>query len=509
MSQIQGITVNMLSRKKFNWKALHKSFFLAVVYIVFVSGLANAGILPDKSAIIKDFDTDPSIFNVFSTPIVFFNNAIYSVRVETPSETPNKINLVTKISKGTPRSNGQWQWSSTVIEDRTLDDMYHTQPSLEIDKNGYIHVAYNMHNMPWQYSVSKKPEDISEFVFKGEYLDEDTLKKVKYENKTPFPNLGSAAIPGTQITYPAFFKDRNGDIYISYRFATKPKRPWKERGFAGGLAKYDTSTEKWTSIGGAMWLSEDDATVTAGQAAVVYPFAYFDKWSVYGIRLFFDQDNSMHCVWEWREGGAGPDCSLPSYAFSSDGINFLKADKVTGYTLPIDKDLVDTCSKDLPIDKIYSPVEFAVDPAKQPIMFISQYKASRIIVTYDPVTQKWKKTGATPWGATNIFIDDNGNQWAFATGLSVLRKMSTEDSWHVIYEDSDGFGWAKPSVVPSEKGFLVQTYSSDGKTSRIYWIKDDNLNFNVKPSYYTILDSESMFISPPSNMKILKVTFLD
>ncbi len=494
-----------MSGKRSNCKSLNQSVFLAIVYIMLSSALCYAGVFPENSTIIKDFDTDPSILNVFSTPIAFFDNAIYTVRVETPSATPNKINLVTKISKGIRTSNGQWQWSSTVIENRTLNDMYHTQPSLQIDKKGYIHVAYNMHNMPWQYSVSKKPEDISEFVFKGEHLDENTLRKVKYENKTPFPNLGSAAIPGTQITYPAFFKDRNGDIYISYRFATKPKRPWKERGFAGGLAKYNTDTGKWTSIGRTMFLTHDDADVNPGQDLVTHPFAFFDTWSVYGIRLFFDKDNAMHCVWEWREGGAGPDCSLPSYAFSPDGINFFKADKKTKYTLPISKNTVDTCASDISINKIYSPVTFAVDAAKQPVLFISQYgDASRIIVGYNNTTQKWKKIGPTPWSATNVFIDDDGNEWAFATGLIVFRKEKNSGKWQMIFKDT-GFGYPKISVVPSEKGFLVQTYSIDGAKTRIYWIKDNKLNFNVKSSYYTVKNSESTFISPPKNVKILEV----
>ena len=161
--------------------------FILFYYIIGIHLLAvsiiNAQVLPIHSTIIKDFETDPSIVNVFSTPITFFGNSIFTVRVEPPQGESNQINLRTVISKGIIGPNGQWKWTSYTIENRTLEDKYHTQPSLIVDKKGYIHVAYNMHNMPWQYSISKKPEDISEFVFKGEFIDYDTLRKVKHENK--------------------------------------------------------------------------------------------------------------------------------------------------------------------------------------------------------------------------------------------------------------------------------------------------------------------------------------
>ncbi len=481
-------------------------FFILIFYVLFLKSDGYTGILPSKSTILKDFKTDPSIINVFSTPIAFFNNAIYTARIETPKNAPNKINLLTIISKGVRSQEGTWQWTSTVVENRTLEDKYHTQPSLQIDKLGYIHIAYNMHNMPWQYSVSKKPEDISEFIFKGEYLSDSALKAVKYENKTDFPNLGNATIPGTQITYPAFFKDRNGDIYITYRFATRPKRPWNQRGFAGGVAKYNVNTKKWSAIGGSLPISYADASLAPGQSPIVYPFAYFNNWTVYTIRLFFDKENGMHAVWEWREGGAGPDCSFPSYAYSPDSINFFKANKKTKYKLPISVNEVDTCATDVLIDKIYAPVFFAVNQAKNPVLFISKYnESSRLVVTFNNSIQKWKKIENTPSGATNIFIDDSGNEWAFATGLMVLRKEKNSPKWQVIFKDK-GFGYPKISVVPSEKGFLVQTYSFDGTKTRIYWIKDDKLNFEVKSSYYINSGaSSSTFISPPTNVKILKI----
>jgi len=242
------------------------------------------------------------------------------------------------VRKGTLEADGNWIWEKHVIENRTLDDRYHTQPSIALDKSGYIHVVYNMHNMPWQYKVSKRPDDISEFEFKGEALTTDQLKKVKYENKTPFPYIETAAIPGTQITYPSFFKDRNNDLYITYRFATKPAQSWKKRGFAGGIAKYDVVNKKWEPIGGKLKINSADALYkdnAVDKSYTVYPFAYTDKWSVYLIRLHFDKNNGMHLSWTWREGGAGSDCSHPSYAYAESGSNIFKKTNGVEYDLPV------------------------------------------------------------------------------------------------------------------------------------------------------------------------------
>ncbi|MBW2065622.1 MAG: BNR-4 repeat-containing protein [Deltaproteobacteria bacterium] len=475
-------------KKKFQSRRSSKEFISAVLFLsLLVSCLvSSAATLPPHSQVIEDFPSAPSILNVFSTPITFFGGAIYTVRVESPSKIPTGVNLKTVISKGTLSNSGQWTWRSKVLEDRTIDDMWHTQPSLQVDKKGYIHVAYNMHNMPWQYVISEKPENIGKFNFKGEKIENEVIKRVKEKNSTPFPKLGSAAIPGAQITYPAFFKDRKGDLYVTYRFATKPKRSWSERAFAGGLAKYDVESWKWYPIGGAMPLTKEDADLggRSPSEAFVYPFAFSNGWTVYLIRLSFDRGNGMHAVWVWREGGAGPDCSYPSYAYSPDHKNFYKADRRTKYKLPIHIEDADTCSHDLSLGKVYAPLSIAIDPLRQPVMFISCYKSSRVAIYYNYSKNRWDFIGKTPFAATQIFIDDQGIKWAFASGLKVLRQDEGESGWRVIYDD-EGYGYPKVTVVPQEKGFLVQTYSIDGGTkTRIYWIKDAELNFSVEELFY-------------------------
>ena len=97
--------------------------------------------------------------------------------------------------------------------------------------------------MPWQYSVSHQPGSVDAFDFRGEALSLNSAFRpaVEYLNQTPFPGLGKAAIPGMQITYPTFFADRKGDLWVTYRFALKPNRDWSQRTYGCGIARYDTA----------------------------------------------------------------------------------------------------------------------------------------------------------------------------------------------------------------------------------------------------------------------------
>ena len=93
------------------------------------------------------FPVSPSNVNSFATPLAYYQGSVYVISVEPPLGNNNGINLRTIIRKGSERQ-GRWQWESAIIDEATLDDMYHTQASVAIDKDGYLHVVYNMHNMP-------------------------------------------------------------------------------------------------------------------------------------------------------------------------------------------------------------------------------------------------------------------------------------------------------------------------------------------------------------------------
>ena len=415
-----------------------------------------------------------SSLNVFSTPLAWFRGAVYTVTVEQPAGHDNGVDLRTFLWKGVADRTGKWRWKRNLIESRTLDDRYHTGPSIGIDKYGFIHIAYNMHNMPWQYTVSERPGDISRFEFRGEQLTLKELELVKWKNLTPFPRFGAAAIPGTQITYPAFFNDRKGNLYVTYRFATHPKRTWVDRGFAGAIARYDPDKKIWTAIGGPVVVSSADADLPGGLKSTSIPaFAYKDRWSVYLIHLFFDVKNHMHVSWLWRKGGAGVDCSTPGYACSADsGRTFLRADG-TRYRLPITPEESDVVVGGEEVQKFYAPTCIATDLSGSPLLLLNPIGFPRILILPGGAKGKWSQPEKTPDDASVIYTDDEGTQWAFATGITVLRRsVGTGHKWRRVYSDPAGdFGYPKILPVPRKKLILVYAQRMDGSEVKIIGIK--------------------------------------
>lgn len=444
-----------------------KFIILAIFYflhsvLVVAAPIATEVILPPT---LVDAVGDRS---AFATPFDYYNGEVFTVHVE-PSDGSGRdgVNLRTVVRKGKRNASGQWTWTSSVVESRTLRDEYHAQASIALDKLGYVHVAYNMHNMPWQYSVSKNPLDISSWEFRGQAVTQSEIEQVKFLNRTPFPQLGSAAIPGNQITYPMFFKDKLGDLYITYRYSLKPAQSWEQRAFAGGIAKYDTTSRLWKSLGGPVQITAMDAQLEPGQLnATQMPFAFQDTYSVYLITLTFDANNGMHVFWHWRDDGAGEKVTRPSYAYSPDGINFYTSNRVS-YNLPVNINTTDIVSNISPEKEYYAPISAAVNVDGNPSVVFSPVAGGRTITYLNTTTRIWSSSELTPWGASEIVVDKDGNQWMFASGLQVFKRRIGSASWLQVGQIGNGLGYPKVQYIPSENLFVVHAKTNDGNNTTI------------------------------------------
>lgn len=99
----------------------------------------------------------------------------------------------------------------------------HRYYAVAVDAEGYIHVSGDMHSSGHvKHWLSKKPEDISEFVFTSD--------------------LGSDKRPqGFNVTYPRFYKSPDGVLYHTIRCADPV---W---GLA--ISVLDVKTQTWTMLG--------------------------------------------------------------------------------------------------------------------------------------------------------------------------------------------------------------------------------------------------------------------
>jgi hypothetical protein len=403
----------------------------------------------------------------FETPIDFANGSVYTVNVELPQGGTPGINLLTVVRKGTP-VNGTWQWQATTVENRTMDDTYHAVGSIAVDNTGYVHVVYNMHNMPWQYSVSTQPYSINAFTFKGEPLTLAQLGAVKFLNQTNFPNFGSAAIPGTQVTYPAFFKDRNGELYVTYRFAAYPKLTWAQRVYSCGIAHYNTTTKLWNAIGGSIPVTAVDGNTPAGQPPVTSVTAFCSTPGSWGlrVRLQFDAQNMMHVVWGWEDYTVFALSQQPStlfqYATSSDGGQTFQNDSGATYTLPIAQSAGESI-EELPPGQEAQP-GMVQDASNKTYVVLPPPSSPFQFLTWNSGTSSWAIAGASPWGAPDVESDGQGGLIAFASGPTILRSPSgnVAGPWTGAYAEKDTWGYPKVVYVPSQKAFYARYMKCTG-----------------------------------------------
>ncbi len=420
------------------------------------------------------FAVSPSNVNSFATPVAYYQGNIYVVSVEPPIGNGNGVNLRTVIRKGSERQ-GRWHWETATIDGATLDDTYHTQASVAIDKAGYVHVVYNMHNMPWQYVVSKYPGDIAAFDFKGDMISLTEKSTVKHLNKTPFPSIGAAAIPGNQITYPAFFYDRQEDLYLTYRFATRPKKAFGNRGFAFALARYDTATKRWVSLGGQIKVTSGEATLPKGLAETeVKALLFSEGWQPQLLRLFFDRNNRMHLSWSWREFYGNSPFVRPSYAYSRDNESlFYRADGGK-HNLPVSLQDSGLLFPDRKESILSSPLTYVTaDPSGTPYIVTNEKGKTSEVRYYQWAANEWSAGEPAPSGAQILEIDDTGRQWAFATGLKLFTRDDAALTWAKVYEDTSQprFGFLKALHLHNQNRFLVFAQSVDGKSAKIYDIQ--------------------------------------
>lgn len=419
--------------------------------------------------VLPDVPVSPQARNLFSTPTGLCGDKLIVASVEEGSRNANRLTTVVRL--GSQDKDGRWQWQRIVLEDRTLPDITHTQPSVGIDSRQRVHIAYNMHNMPWQYVVSRTPCSIDDFEFRGTAMSDADLHTAYEENRSPWADAGAAAIPGNQITYPAFFNDRNGDLYVTYRFAVRPARPWLERAFGGGIARFDAGSQRWSPIGGEVPLSSRDARPATAETKS-YPFAWEPGWTVYHPRLWFDRNNAMYVTWMWRKEQAGIETNHPSFAMRpTPQAPFQRADG-SPYELPIGLSEAGVIDAFEPEHMFHAGTSITTDEQGAPLVVLeSDDKTPRTLVAYDATKKRWRVAEPTPSGAPWVVCEDDGACWAYATGPRIYRRKSQESRWKLVYQQ-DGYCDPKPlHALGSHRRFLHLT-RCDWRTARVIELVD-------------------------------------
>ncbi len=428
------------------------------------------GAIGSVTKILTDLPVSTSQTNIQQSSIDASGRYLYTANIEAgPNGDSKGVPLRTVLRQGYQRADNSWEWKSVVIDDRTLHNRWHTAPSVAVDKAGAIHVVYNMHNFPWQYQKSDRAHDITSMVFKGQQITDAELKLAEEKNQTHFPTLGSAAIPGNQITYPTFYKDKNDDLYLSYRFAAAPKRRFSDRVMSTGIAFFDTNSGTWSSIGARYDHSNGDFEPDAASPDAAISFAGKKGWTSYLPRVVFNKQNNMFVSMLWRDGIAGRQVSMPCVVRSISRNDVVDM-KGGAMSLPIQPEQCGNIgignSK-----TFYSIGSFAIDNQDNPYLLLSPTEGARFISRYSTAQQRWINEEA-PEGATEIFFDNDNNMYAIRSGIDIFKRSSIDSDWQKIFSDSAGKNcYPKVKMDASGNNAFIHTQSCDEKHITIYGLR--------------------------------------
>jgi len=206
------------------------------------------------------------------SPIAYANDALY-VSYLAPNSPEDDVFVAKRDASGT--------WT---VEDTGFDSRYdvgHTQTSIGIDGDGFIHLFYGMHGDPISYAQSNQPNSVS----------------------GGFTGSSPAAFGGTagEYTYPNLATTPNGDVYMIIR-----DRRDNYLDQTGRFYHFNNQANTWSELP---------------------PFAGQSGTTVYPDEVYADPSGDLHIIWEWALGGASGSRQYGSYArYSPEKNKFYKAD---------------------------------------------------------------------------------------------------------------------------------------------------------------------------------------
>jgi len=181
----------------------------------------------------------------------------------------------------------QWLGPFTVSDKPVYDE--HGYPVLAVDSKGYLHIAYDGHQIPLKYKRSVAPNDASAW--------------------TAAENVGERA------TYPHLLLGLDDTLYLFYRERGTSYDRWVEN------MSTRTAGGSWsgpTTLIDAEWKPNDPA----------------NDFTVYTQSVHLGRDNSMYMTWSWLERASETYYDV-GFAKSSDSGRTWTFANGAAYALPI------------------------------------------------------------------------------------------------------------------------------------------------------------------------------
>lgn len=235
------------------------------------------------------------------------------------------------------------EWSYAIVDEYTTLDNTHNVPSLIVDGHGYLHVAFDMHNSSWGYKVSLSPNTI-----------EDGFGE---ENSNP-------SLPEGRNTYPRFWRDEKGKIYLTWRRKAPPASVTPSR-YAKSInfGVYDPTIGIWETV-----------------TDLAYEDPHTDgEWVLGKAGVGIGGDGRVHLAFVWTPGLGGTWKGQDlTYAYTDDnGKTWHKTDGSV-YNLPITRDQADIIVSGNP--DIRTQQYVLVDPENRPHIIFFDGNLNHIVL---------------------------------------------------------------------------------------------------------------------------------
>jgi hypothetical protein len=268
------------------------------------------------------------------------------------------------------RSLGEKGWTFVPLPRHTGWDS-HNSIVMAVDRDGFVHLAADMHASPLVSFRSRHPL--------SEPFTADSFE----------PMHRMIGDQESRVTYPRFLHDAAGDLVFMYR-----------HGSSGNgdqiLNRYDATTRQWRRL--------LDQPLTCGRAGDATMNAYFHG-PVHGPDGFF------HLAWVWRDTPDCGTCHDVCYARSRDLVSWERSDG-TPLGLPI---TAATCEVVDPVPAggglLNGLVRIGFDAAHRPVLSYHKYDDTgrSQIFTARLEDGRWRIRQTSDWG----------HRWEFSGGGSI------------------------------------------------------------------------------------------
>jgi hypothetical protein len=267
----------------------------------------------------------------------------------------------------------------------------HNCISIMTDGNGYLHVAWNHHNSPLNYTKSKSPFSLD--------LEEKQAMNGILENK---------------VTYPQFYKTASGNLLFMYREGQSGK---------GNLVlkSYDIQTQKWTQL-------HDNLIDGEGERN-----AYW--------QACIDRNDNIHLSWVWRET---PDVATNHdmcYARSEDGGKTWTNSKGVKYELPITAKNAEYASRIPQNSELINQTSMTTDREGRP--YIATYyrkpgsQVPQYHIIYWDTNKQWKDI-SLDFRKTPFSLSGQGTKKIPISRPQIIcREEADEKQFLLIYRDEE------------------------------------------------------------------------